>query len=219
MGLMQAWFPCSYDNIVRLAVSRAPPHLRARLAEEWGAHLNDTPANLSKFLLAVDLFRASAQLRRDAEAAAEQSAAAEGGDTALLDGARQAIVAPVLPVARVVETVGAFGHPLLRTEQDVLGYQLREEQAATINRLARELRDALDALGDFDGQVRRANAAVVTPVLGRLRARLVDTAAYALWHFVVQRDCMGFRLTEDALADYAVPAEVRAKMGVFRPRR
>jgi hypothetical protein len=41
------------------------------------------------------------------------------------------------------------------------------------------------------------------------RARLVDAAAYALWNFVVQRECSGFRETEQVLKDYAVPVEVR----------
>src|ERR1700739_4792971 len=40
----------------------------------------------------------------------------------------------------------------LRTGKDVLEYQIRQEQAATIGRLARELRDALDALDTFDRQ-------------------------------------------------------------------
>jgi len=104
----------------------------------------------------------------------------------------------------------------VRTGLDVLQHEIREEQAATIGRLARELRDALDALDTFDRRVKIGKAAA-----GRSdpqRARLVDAAAYALWNFVVQRDCAGFRWTEQALADYAVPAEVRAKIGAIRPR-
>lgn len=102
-----------------------------------------------------------------------------------------------------------------KTGYDVLEYEIRQEQAATIGRLARELRDALDALDAFK---RRASAviAAVDP-LDPERARLVDAAAYALWNFVVQRECSGFRDTELALKDYAVPGEVRARVGV-RPR-
>jgi hypothetical protein len=92
-----------------------------------------------------------------------------------------------------------------RTGQEVLEYEIREEQAATIGRLARELRTALDALAALDRHDPK-------------RARLVDAAAYALWNFVVQRECSGFRGTEHVLKDYAVPAEVRAKMGAARPR-
>jgi hypothetical protein len=104
----------------------------------------------------------------------------------------------------------------LRTGQDVLEYEIREEQAATIGRLARELRASLDALHIFD---RRASSGkTATDGRDAQRARLVDDAAYALWNFVVQRDCSGFRWTEQVLEDYAVPAEVRAKMGAIRPR-
>jgi hypothetical protein len=102
-----------------------------------------------------------------------------------------------------------------RTGQQVLEYEIREEQAATIGRLARELRAALDALDAFD---KRASIATMAAD-GRAsrRAHLVDAAADALWHFVVQRECSGFRATEQALEDYAVPGEVRARMGATRP--
>ena len=103
--------------------------------------------------------------------------------------------------------------PLRKTGQQVLEYEIREEQAATIGRLARELRAALDALAAFDG---RTSGDKTSGDRGPQRERLVDAAAYALWHFIVQRDCAGFRWTEQALEDYAVPAEVRARMGVMR---
>jgi len=104
-----------------------------------------------------------------------------------------------------------------KTGWDVLQHEIREEQAATIGRLGRELQDALDALKAFD---RRASSATMAAD-GRnsQRERLVDAAGYALWSFVVQRDCSGFRFTEQVLEDYAVPAEVRARMGVMRPRQ
>ena len=103
-----------------------------------------------------------------------------------------------------------------RTGYDVLEYEIRQEQAATIGRLARELRDALDALDAFKKQA----SGEITPAdrRGPERARLVAAAAYALWNFVVQRECSGFRDTELALKDYAVPGEVRAKMGAVPPR-
>jgi hypothetical protein len=104
-----------------------------------------------------------------------------------------------------------------KTGWDVLQYEIREEQASTIGRLARDLRSALDALDLFDKQVSSCR----TPAERRAaeRARLVDAAAYALWNFVVQRDCAGFRMTEQVLEDYAVPAEVRAKMGTVFGRK
>jgi hypothetical protein len=99
---------------------------------------------------------------------------------------------------------------------DVLEYELRQERAATIGRLARELRDSLDALDTFD---RRAGSGkTAADSRDPQRVRLVDAAAYALWNFVVQRECSGFRWTEQVLKDYAVPVEVQAKMGVIRPR-
>ena len=99
-----------------------------------------------------------------------------------------------------------------KTGQNVLDYEILEEQAATIGRLSRELRAALDALADFDRQqtaVDRGNPQ---------RMGLVDDAAYALWHFVVQRDCSGLRGTEHILKAYGVPAEVCARMGAPRRR-
>ena len=104
----------------------------------------------------------------------------------------------------------------VRTGQDVLEHEIRQEQAATMGRLARELRDALDALDAFDRQARCGKTAADSR--DPQRARLVDAAAHALWNFVVQRECSGFRGTEQVLKDYAVPAEVRAKMGAVQPR-
>ena len=104
----------------------------------------------------------------------------------------------------------------VRTGQDVLEHEIRQEQAATMGRLDRELRNALDALDAFDRQASGGRTAADSR--DSQRARLVDAAAYALWNFVVQRECSGFRGTERVLKDYAVPAEVRAKMGVVQPR-
>ena len=100
-----------------------------------------------------------------------------------------------------------------RTGYEVLEYEVRQEQAATIGRLAQELRDGLDALDDFD--TRMSSDKAPADSCDPQRARLVNAAAYALWSFVVQRECSGFRGTEEVLKDYAVPAEVRAKMGVI----
>jgi hypothetical protein len=103
-----------------------------------------------------------------------------------------------------------------KTGVDVLEYEILGEQAATIGRLARELRESLDALQAFDERAGGGGA----PVDRRdpQRQRLVDAAGYALFNFVVQRDCAGLRGTEHVLKQYAVPPEVRARMGVARPR-
>jgi hypothetical protein len=98
------------------------------------------------------------------------------------------------------------------TGWDVLQNEILGEQAATIGRLGQELRTSLDALAGFDRD---------RPAVDRRdpqRMRLVDAAAYALFNFVVQRDCAGLRGTEHVLKQYAVPAEVRARMGVSKPR-
>jgi hypothetical protein len=116
------------------------------------------------------------------------------------------------------------GHPVtgriivmsFRTGLDVLEYEIRQEQAATIGRLARELRDALDALDAFNSGA--SNNKTAADSRDPQRARLVDAAAYAAWNFVVQRECSGFRETEQVLKDYSVPLEVRAKMGAIRSR-
>ena len=99
-----------------------------------------------------------------------------------------------------------------KTGQGVLDHEILEEQAATIGRLSRELRAALDALADFDWQQTAVDRG------DPRRVGLVDDAAYALWHFVVQRDCSGLRGTEHVLKGYAVPPEVRARMGAPRRR-
>jgi hypothetical protein len=99
-----------------------------------------------------------------------------------------------------------------KTGQDVLEYEILGEQAATIGRLSRELRAALDALAAFDSHEMGGDRR------DPRRERLVDEAGYALWHFVVQRDCAGLRGTEHVLKGYGVPAEVRARMGVPRRR-
>ncbi len=103
-----------------------------------------------------------------------------------------------------------------KTGYETLEYEIRQEQAATIGRLARELRDALDAVDAFK---ERASSGLSAADRGDPQlARLVDAAAYALWNFVVQRECSGFRDTERAIKDYAIPTEVRAKMGAVWPR-
>jgi hypothetical protein len=93
-----------------------------------------------------------------------------------------------------------------KTGWDVLEHEILGEQAATIGRLSRELREALDALAAVDDRQ------------DPQRRRLVDVAANALFNFVVQRECSGLRGTEHVLKQYGVPAEVRARMGVTKPR-
>jgi hypothetical protein len=103
-----------------------------------------------------------------------------------------------------------------RTGQAVLEYEMREDQAVTMGRLSRELRSALDALNGFEK--RPSTATMAADRRRQKRADLVDAASYALWHFVVQLECSGFRTIDRLLEEYAVPPEVRARMGAIRPR-
>jgi hypothetical protein len=74
----------------------------------------------------------------------------------------------------------------------------------------------LDALDTFKASSGKLAADSRDPQ----RARLVDAAAYALWNFVVHRECSGFRETEQVvLKDYAVPVEAGPAMGVGVRRR
>jgi len=105
----------------------------------------------------------------------------------------------------------------VKTGQAVLEYEILQEQAATMGRLARELRDSLAALTGFEQ--RPSTGTMATDRREQKRANLVDAAAYALWNFVVQLECSGFRTIDRVLEDYAVPEDVRAKMGAIRPRQ
>jgi hypothetical protein len=103
-----------------------------------------------------------------------------------------------------------------KTGMDVLEHEILGEQAATIGRLAKALRESLDALKAFDEKAVGDGAAADRS--DPKRRRLVDDAGYALFNFIVQRDCSGLRGTEHILKEYAVPAEVRARMGVPKRR-
>jgi hypothetical protein len=107
----------------------------------------------------------------------------------------------------------------LKNGWDALQHEILEEKAATIGRLGRDLRDALDALEAFKKGA-SGNRSTVDRRAAQ-RQRLVDAAACALWNFTVQRDCAGLGwMTKHVLEDYAVPPEVRAKVGaVPRPLR
>jgi lipopolysaccharide/colanic/teichoic acid biosynthesis glycosyltransferase len=51
------WLPSFANRLLRYNAAKCPPEISLRLLEEWQAHLNDAPGNLSKFLFALDLFR------------------------------------------------------------------------------------------------------------------------------------------------------------------
>jgi hypothetical protein len=99
----------------------------------------------------------------------------------------------------------------VKTGQAVLEHEMLGEQAATFGRTAADLQAALDALARFDRRTGDGRMPADRRTLKR--GRLVDDAAYAMWCFVVQRECAGIRTIERALEGFSVPADVRRKMG------
>jgi len=90
-----------------------------------------------------------------------------------------------------------------------LDYEIAEEQASALGRLGRTLEAALAALSGHDAE---------HPERDSVRARLVQDASDALWCFVVQREACGLRDSRQVVRDYRIPAEVYARMGIFRRR-
>ncbi len=100
-----------------------------------------------------------------------------------------------------------------------LDYEIAQEKAAALGRLGRRLEQALAALAAFDADHPPAQ------YLGQnrdARVVLVETAAQALWLFLVQREACGLRDARKMMRDYRVPAEVEARAGAgssTRPAR
>jgi hypothetical protein len=98
------------------------------------------------------------------------------------------------------------------TGQNVLDYEIVQEQAVALGRLGRALEAALAALANFDLAHPRGEAGN-GPV--PTRERLVRDASHALWCFLVQREVCGLRDQRLILREYRVPTEVKNRMGVF----
>jgi hypothetical protein len=97
---------------------------------------------------------------------------------------------------------------------DALEYELLQEKAAALGRLARNFEVALAALVAFDA----APPEMAGKRLAARREQLLDAAGEALWCLVVQREACGLRNTEAMLREYPVPAAVRLRMGITRGR-
>jgi len=80
-----------------------------------------------------------------------------------------------------------------------LRYELVEEQAAALGRMGRKAEAALAALKAHEGEG---------------RGEAVKAAADAVWCFLVQREVMGLRDRARIVADYDIPREVMARLGV-----
>ena len=102
--------------------------------------------------------------------------------------------------------------PLRPDAQSLLEQEIRQEQAASLGRIARDLRAALDRLEAFDRSHR--DRAGLTAEACAERAELVGRAGRMLWYLVIQREACGLYRNDELLRDYGVPAEVRNRMGV-----
>lgn len=96
---------------------------------------------------------------------------------------------------------------------DALDYEIAQEMAGTLGRLGRALERALQTLIEFD--TAWPSGTTMTAQAHDERQKLVAEASRALWHFVVQREACGLCDGRQVLRDYAVPPEVRDRMGMF----
>jgi len=74
------------------------------------------------------------------------------------------------------------------------------EKAASLGIAGRRLERALNMLREADGAKREA---------------LLDEAAELTWNFLTQREVIGLRDREQVIAEFAIPAEVLARVGAF----
>jgi hypothetical protein len=90
----------------------------------------------------------------------------------------------------------------LRSETgfSVLQAELLAEQAAALGRLGRDLEKALAALAQADAKTPADDASI-------------RSAADAAWAFFVQREACGFYDHDLAIAHYAIPPKVLARVG------
>ncbi len=103
-----------------------------------------------------------------------------------------------------------------RVPIDALNYEIVQEQAAALGRLGRGLEAALKGLREFDAAHPQSDPSCEER---QARRTLVTAASHALWMFVVQREACGLRESRSLMRDYAVPAEVQERMGVFPATR
>lgn len=101
--------------------------------------------------------------------------------------------------------------PLARHAPDdmlaAVRHEMLQESVASLSGAGRRLKAALAALEMFDA----------TPD-GEASAReaLLAAAGDRLWHYAVQREMMGLRMTEALMREFGVPPEVRSRMGIMR---
>ena len=103
---------------------------------------------------------------------------------------------------------------LFKNPAAALHHEIAHEKASALGRLGRQLERALLALRTFDTV--HAESAGAPRHDRKRRHRLVAEAGQALWYLIVQRDACGLYGSESVMIDYAVPAEVRDRMGPLR---
>jgi hypothetical protein len=110
-----------------------------------------------------------------------------------------------------------------KIRENVLEYEIAQEQAAALGRLGRALEAALTHLAAHDAAA-EASGGAASPRRKGARVELLEAAGYALWCFIIQREACGLRDQAAVVREYRVPAEVRNRMGVIpsaalRPKR
>ena len=88
----------------------------------------------------------------------------------------------------------------VETGFDVLGHEVRAEQAASLCHAGRKVETAIAALRGFDGPAEERKA-------------LLSAAAWAVHAYFIQRELLGLRNTEQTIRDYGIPGEVLARLG------
>lgn len=87
------------------------------------------------------------------------------------------------------------------TGASVLEAELQAERASALGRLGRNLEDSLAALSVADAE-------------DPARPDMVKAAADAVWRYFVQREACGMINHDHPIAQYAIPSEVLARVGV-----
>ena len=91
---------------------------------------------------------------------------------------------------------------------------LRSESVHALGQLGREVETTLAALRAFDaGGGECADA----PSSARERARALHACAHAVWRYFVQREALGLRSHDAAIAELGIPAAVLARVGASPP--
>lgn len=101
----------------------------------------------------------------------------------------------------------ALDHP-----DSPLAVEIQQEKAAAYFAACKKMVDALQALADFDRTLVNAS----TQRADQPRHRLIDHAAERVFFVIIQREAMKLSWYEEFFEDYAIPPEVRARVGRAR---